>query len=330
MSLDPPFTDWTDPPLPAKRLAPLRLAAIDGGVALYRASLVDTPKNSVEHIAQPHTAVLTPTLMTGKAPPEIAFALAFPMTPHFDVVERGNGTLAVATEFYVGASHSLVLGRAVHNTLETEDQYADSTDYRLPRFIRGAVTPGSMVTAVVNRTHLAAVIGKPLPLTEIGRTPAPVATLAEADSGLVVATTPPNGTQMAAALFAKRQHRGQALPNGDRPGTLTVRQLTGIKPSGTPQTLFTAGETYSFDTDAHDALALVLGSTKDGPQLLRFDLGSGKTVPIAWPNGYPASGTWIANPSVLAVPGGNSFAVAFYEITARGGMGIRMAQLKLT
>src|SRR5262249_1921939 len=85
------------------------------------------------------------------------------------------------------------------------------------------------------------------------------------------------------------------------PGTLSVQTVTLGRTGGSAQILFDKDGTYSFDADAQDGTALVLASTTKGPQLLSVDLASGAAKPVAWPSGYPATGTWIANPTVLVV-----------------------------
>jgi hypothetical protein len=329
MSLQPPFTDWKDPPLPARDPAPLRLVALDGGAVIYQASTTKAAHSAQGFRFLAKLTPIAPNKLSGGLPPEIDVAQAFAMVPDFDLVALDGGAFAFAIEFFKGGSRALQRGEAANGKVAIGATYHDSTDYRRPRFVRGHAAPARMLTAVVNRSAVAMMDEQPLQTGGGIRRPAPYTVLAAGDSGVAIATPPPNGKPSSVALFAKAAANGNTLPNGDRPGTLSLTRLAQGHPSGKPELLFDRDGTYSFDADVQGDVALVLGSTTQGPQLVTCDLGSGAIGKIAWPQGYPASGTWIASPSVLALAGGKAFALAFFEHAGNGATGIRYAQLDL-
>ena len=329
MSLSPPFVAWTELPSPQGRLGPLRVAAGNGSIAIYLASTEAAPPAVADKQHNKYQAKLSPIPISGSAPAEIVMSQLLATVPAFDIATRADGSLAVAIELFGGGSNALVLGTAHHGDLKQAATYSDFTDYRFPRFVRGLAPSGESATAIANGAILVAIGDRPLPRGGHGTKTPPYTKLADATSGVAIATVPPNG-QQSLALFATRGDDGPQLPSGDFLGTLTFVSLVNGRPTGTPQVLFHPGDIYSFDVDVQGDLALVLGSTKHGPRLITCDLATGKTTDIDWLQGYPVSGTWIASPSVLALPGSKAFALAFYECSGSSATGIRYAQLDLS
>lgn len=330
MSVTTPFTDWSDPPLPGKIPLPLRLVAIDGGVVIYQAETVQARSTLAGDRFRTRLSPTAPSKLPRGLPPQIEIAQVFSKVPNFDLVPLDRGGLAFAIEFFQGATHALMRGEANGGKIAINAIYHDFTNYQRPRFVRGNPGLVHMATAVVNRSSVAIMDEQPLPPGGRGRQPSPYTILAAGDSGVAIQTTPPNGKPGSVALFTKVVADGSTLSNGDRAGTLLLAKLKQGHTDGKPEVLFQHHGTYNFDVDAQGEIALVLGSTLKGPQLISCDLGTGKITEIAWPTGYPATGTWIASPTVLALPGGGrTFALAFFESSGSGATGIRYAQLDL-
>jgi hypothetical protein len=322
---------WNDPPLPAPKVGPIRLVAAGGSVAIYRGEVGPATAQVARY---PYQTTLVSIAVTGRQPPDIVIPQKLANLPSFDLVDTEDKGLTLAIESFGGAANALVLGSADQGKVAVQATYRDFNDYRFPRFVRGAAAPGKLVTTIANGDALVIMSGTPPSPTDVGLTADPFVKLADATSGLAIATTPPNGRLQGAALLAKSGNAGPPLlATGDFLGTLTLTSLSNGRAMASPVVLFGPGVTYAFDADIRSDLILVLASTNSGPQLVGCNPTSGKTTPVAWPDGDPPPGTRIANPTVLAVPGAAGsrvFYIAFFEFVADVMKGIRYAELDLS
>jgi hypothetical protein len=334
------FTAWQQ--LSGEPPGCLRLVSAAGGIALYRGAIGRALPQTPPTTANEYLLTLSSQVIAGKSPPPIAVPRLLPGVNAFDVVPADD-QLAVAVESYGGARHAIEVGRASASGFSIQAIYRNRIDYRFPRFVRGsAVPPGHFISTIVNGMYVVMLADKP---SEDPKQPFTV--MGPGTDGVLIADGAPpasggttNGTTngtipstVTLALFGKAAGPpGPPSPTGDFPGTLFLQRVTMGHTGASPQTLFDPNGTYGYDVDAQAGSAVLVAHTTKGPQLLAVDLASGAAKPIAWPDGYPPSGGWIANPTVLAVAGGSGqklFSFAFYEGTGATVSGIRYGQIDL-
>jgi len=337
MADEPPFTEWTS--VPGSRSGALRLAAVGGGIVLYRAATAAVSPEIAHTTGFDCQTVLSPTAVGGSpgTVPEIAIPQILPTSPDFDIVALDGGA-AVATEWFGGALNALQVGTASGGGFSVRDSYAGIIDYQHPRFLRGGgISPGRFVSAIVYESRLVA-IDKTVKDPKTG---GPYVALTGPDDRVVdgvilcAGTTQTNGILPSLGsleLLYRLDGDGVApSPAGDFAGTLFIRSAAGSD-KNPPQMLLESNGTYAFDADEQDGTLLIVAATTKGPQLLAYDLAAAAAKPIAWPPGYPSSGTWIASPTVLAVagaPGQKLVSFAFYEGTGSAVSGVRYGQVDL-
>lgn len=328
------FTAWQQ--LSGEPPGWLRLVSAGGGIALYRGA---TGRAAPRTSGAPYLLTLSPQAIAGKSPPAIAVPQNLPGAAAFDVTAVGD-QLAIAAERYGGFFHALDVGSAGASGFSLQAAYRNRADYRFPRFVRGgAVAPGHFVSAIVNGASIVVMADKP---SADDRKPPYTMMSSGTDAVLIADGVPPqnggaqNGTIPAAvtlALFGKAAGPpGAPSPARDFPGTLSLQRMKMDQTGSSPRTLFDPNGTYCFDADAQAGSAVLVAHTSRGPQLAAIDLAAGTTKPIAWPSGYPATGGWIANPTVLAVAGTTGqklFSFAFYEGAGPTASGIRYGQIDL-
>ena len=335
MAIDPPFTDWR--PLTGEVSGSLRLVAAGTAIGLYGATTTAAAPDAGSQV-NAFALVLTPQAIVGDPPPAVTIPQALPGGGAFDIVLEAGGELAVAVEYFGGALNMLQVGTVSGGKVAADTVYSDINDYRFPRFVRGsAVSAGHVVTAIVNGSAIALMLGKPGTTSSL-----PYAVASPGTAGVLIASgaPPTNGTtngviptSATLALFGLAPGPpGPLSPARESPGTLfaTVPRPGG-KP-GSPQLLSDKDGAYAFDADEQGGTVLIVAATAKGPQLIAYDLASAAAKPVAWPAGYPSTGTWIASPTVLAVagaPGQKLVSFAFYEGTGTEASGIRYGQIDL-
>jgi hypothetical protein len=343
MALPAPFTAWQV--LPGKYAGPLRLLATPAGVILYQGATAEVSNPTPP--APDYQAVLTPTIAPtatlASVPKAITLPQLLPSTAAFDVA-LADGQTALAIESFGGAVNALIVGGVGDGGFSAAAIYDDFNSYDRPRFVRGgSVPPGNYISAVVDG-QLVAMSGKPTAPASVTATTAPFTVLSPASDGVVIvdgALPPPqNGMlppQSTLSLFLRVESgEGPPSPSGDFPGTVFLQGMASGK-AGQPIRLFGENSSYALDADVQSGAALVVAATPAGPQLVSCALPAGSATAIPWPAELTLPKGWIADPTVVAVPGiagSKLFALAFYvgvavEVDMVTAAGIGYAELDL-